>query len=113
MRKRNTYRFGLLAETTAKLFLRCKGYAIVETRHRNAAGEIDIIAKRRKTVVFVEVKARKRKATLVDALSPRQCERITRAASLYMARLPSTYSARFDVVLITPFAWPQHIPHAW
>ena len=111
--KQKTYYFGIIAENIAKGFLRLKGYSILATRYRNHAGEIDIIAKRRKTVAFIEVKARKNKAQLAEAITRKQQHRISRAASLYMAQLPASYQARFDVIFITLRSWPQHIPHAW
>ena len=52
------YRFGLLGEYAACLLLWSKGYRIVARRVRNFAGEIDIIARRGKLLIFIEVKAR-------------------------------------------------------
>ncbi|PIQ97014.1 MAG: YraN family protein, partial [Nitrospinae bacterium CG11_big_fil_rev_8_21_14_0_20_56_8] len=49
---------GQEGERKAADFLRSKGYRILQRNFRCAAGEIDIIAEDRKTVVFVEVKTR-------------------------------------------------------
>ena len=58
------FRVGLSAESRAAAFLIAKGYRILARRFRTPVGEIDIVAGRRNTLVFVEVKARH---TLDDA----------------------------------------------
>jgi putative endonuclease len=66
------FRTGLSAETRAAAYLMATGYRILAKRFRTPYGEIDIVAKRRNLVAFVEVKAR---ATLDDAafaVTPRQ-----------------------------------------
>ena len=52
------FRLGLSAESRAAMFLIAKGYRIVARRWRTPFGEIDIVARRRRALVFVEVKAR-------------------------------------------------------
>ena len=54
------FRLGLSAESRAAAYLIAKGYRILARRWRSPAGEIDIVARRRGTLVFVEVKARAR-----------------------------------------------------
>ena len=54
------FRFGLSAESRAAAYLIAKGHRIVARRWRSPVGEIDIVARRRGTLVFVEVKARER-----------------------------------------------------
>jgi len=58
------FRTGLSAEARAAAYLMAKGYRILAKRFRTPVGEIDLVARRRNVVVFVEVKAR---ATLDDA----------------------------------------------
>ena len=58
------FRTGLSAESRAAAYLMAKGYRILAKRFRTPHGEIDIVAKRRNLIAFVEVKAR---ATLDDA----------------------------------------------
>ncbi|MDP4857645.1 MAG: YraN family protein, partial [Desulfobacterales bacterium] len=50
--------FGKAGESIAARFLRKMGYRILEQNYRTVLGEIDIIARDRDTLVFVEVKAR-------------------------------------------------------
>ena len=52
------FRTGLSAESRAAAYLMLKGYRILAKRFRTPHGEIDIVARRRHLLVFVEVKAR-------------------------------------------------------
>ena len=97
-----------------------KGYRILARRARTPAGEIDLIAKRGRTVAFVEVKARKTKIAALEAVTPRAQGRIIRAAELWMARHSefADNDWRFDIVAVLPgrflpFGWPEHFPDAW
>ena len=58
------FRTGLSAESYAAAYLMAKGYRILAKRFRTPYGEIDIVARRRNLIVFIEVKAR---ASLDDA----------------------------------------------
>ncbi len=49
---------GVSGETFAKNYLKKKGYKIIEQNYKNKLGEIDIIASKDKTIIFIEVKAR-------------------------------------------------------
>ena len=52
------FKLGLSAESRAAMFLIAKGYRILARRFKTPFGEIDIVARRRRALVFVEVKAR-------------------------------------------------------
>jgi putative endonuclease len=106
---------GISAESQAAAWLIGKGYRILSRRFRCAAGEIDIVAGRRSTIVFVEVKAR---ATLDDAaesVTPRQRARIIAAAEIWLANNPKARftDLRFDAILIAPKRLPRHITGAF
>lgn len=108
-------RAGRRAEAWAALFLQAKGYRIKERRFRTPVGEIDLIAERFGTTVFVEVKARassKGEAEALEAVNP---ERIGRAAQFYLARHPqlAETSLRFDVIFLAPLSWPRHVRNAF
>jgi Holliday junction resolvase-like predicted endonuclease len=60
--RRLAFRFGLTAESRAAAYLIAKGYRILARRFKTPVGEIDIVARRRGVLVFVEVKARERLA---------------------------------------------------
>ena len=109
-------RRGRRSETLAALLLRLKGYRILGRRVRTHAGEIDLIARAPTGLVcFIEVKARADEALASDALGPRQQARIARAAELFLAGRPglAAKGARFDVVTVSPGAFPRHIRDAW
>lgn len=114
-KKRKAYHFGLWGEVAAILMLYLKGYHIIGRRMRNYAGEIDLIAKRGNTLAFIEVKTRKILDNPGDVLTYHQQQRITRAASLFVAkhRRYADANLRFDLVLVRPFRLPEHIENAW
>lgn len=106
------FRFGLTAESRAALFLIAKGYRIAARCWKTPFGEIDIIARRRRALVFVEVKARERAA---EAVTERGKRRIIAAAELWLARKPedAQRDIRFDVMLVMPGRIPKHIANAF
>jgi putative endonuclease len=105
------FRTGLSAEARAAAYLMAKGYRILAKRFRTPHGEIDIVAKRRSLLAFVEVKAR---ATLDDAafaVTPRQQGRIINAAQVWLMSHPehAEFELRFDAMLIAPRRLPRHV----
>jgi len=106
---------GRRGETLAALFLNLKGYRILERRVKTPVGEIDLIARRGRVTVFVEVKARSFSHQESDALMAVNSRRITRAAQLWLTRRPdlANQDLRFDVIFLAPFAWPRHIVNAF
>jgi putative endonuclease len=108
-------RHGHRSEAIAAWWLRLKLYRIVARRYRTAAGEIDLIVRRGRTLAFVEVKARASLRVAAEAVSPRQQHRITRAAGQFLAARPDLagLDQRFDALLIVRRIWPRHIPDAW
>ena len=95
--------FGRRSERLAAEYLKLKGYRILETNYRCGAGEIDIIAREKKTLVFIEVKARSssRFGSPKGAVTPAKQRKISMAALEYLKRTDQTgSSARFDVVAI-------------
>jgi putative endonuclease len=96
-------RFGSLAEYIARLYLRIKLYKIVASDFKHPAGQIDIIATKSNTVVFIEVKARKQQAYLNSALNYKQLQRIENSAQHFCLKFKrfSNYNKRFDLILIS------------
>ena len=95
--------FGKKSERLAEEFLKRTGYRILETNYRSKMGEIDIIAMEKRTIVFVEVKARntRRFGSPKGAVTPAKQRKISMAALDYLKRSGQTgASARFDVVSI-------------
>ena len=94
-------RFGKDSETLAVDFLRKQGYKIIETNYRTKLGEIDIIARDRDTLAFVEVKARRsdRYGVPKYAVTAQKKKKISMAALWYLKTTDQfNQKARFDVV---------------
>lgn len=95
--------FGEKSESVAVDFLKKQGYRIIELNYRTKLGEIDIIAKQEKTLVFIEVKARKssRFGRPELAVTPKKQRKISMVALYYLkSTKQSNAKARFDVVAI-------------
>jgi len=109
------FALGLSAESRAVAYLVAKGYRIVARRFRSPVGEIDIVARRRGTLIFVEVKARERLDDAAEAVILRQQRRIIAAAEAWLASHPDDMNCdmRFDVMLVAPKSLPRHIEAAF
>ena len=95
--------FGNYGEDIACRELESRGYEILARRYRQRGGEIDIIARDGRTIVFVEVKARDGRdfGDAVEAVTAWKRRRITRIAADYLARMRLSESpCRFDVVAV-------------
>jgi putative endonuclease len=106
---------GVSAESRATALLMLKGYRIAARRWKSPVGEIDIVARRRNVLIFVEVKARDDIDNAALSLTLRQRRRIVAAAQAWLARHPadSARDIRFDAMLIAPWRWPRHIRGAF
>ncbi len=96
--------FGKKSESLAVKHLKKQGYRIVEQNYRNNLGEIDIIAKEKDTLVFVEVKARNssRFGNPKGAVTPKKKRKISMVALQYLKNSrQKNAKARFDVVAIS------------
>src|SRR6188508_258853 len=92
------FHVGISAESRAAAFLIAKGFRILARRWRSPAGEIDIVARRRKLLVFVEVKARDTLDDAAESVTPQQKRRICAAAEAWLAKFPDdgVHDMRFD-----------------
>ena len=88
-----------------------KGYRILAKRFRTPYGEIDIVARRRSLMAFVEVKARASLDDAAYAVTPRQQARIIDAAQAWLMAHPehADFELRFDAMLIAPRRLPRHL----
>src|SRR6187397_1643180 len=78
------FRVGISAESRAAAYLIAKGFRILARRWRSPAGEIDIIARRRNLLIFVEVKARETLDGAAESVTPMQKRRICAAAEAWL-----------------------------
>jgi putative endonuclease len=109
------FRVGISAESRAAAYLLAKGYRIVARRFRTSVGEVDIVARRGRVLIFVEVKARNTLDDAAESLLPRQQRRIAAAAAAWLAEHPDDAEShiRFDAVLVAPGRIPRHIEAAF
>jgi putative endonuclease len=109
------FRLGLSAESRAAVYLIGKGFRILQRRWKSPVGEIDIVARRRSMLIFVEVKARDMFDDAAWSVTPRQQQRIAAAAEAWLAAHPDVtfQDIRFDVVLVAPGRLPRHITAAF
>jgi len=105
------FRTGISAESRAAAFLMAKGYRVLAKRFRTPHGEIDIVARRRNLIAFVEVKARASLDEAAYAVTPRQQQRIINAAQGWLVAHPehAEFELRFDAMLIAPRRLPRHV----
>ena len=100
----NSYETGLFAELWARIYLRIHGFRIVRSRYitgRNTGrAEIDIIARRKNLMIFVEVKRRPNVESAWAAITPKQSVRLRRAAENFISRNNWRGNTRFDAILV-------------
>ena len=111
----NRKTFGTDGEYDAGDYLKGQGYEVLAMNYRRPTGEVDLIARQRRTVVFVEVKRRttRRYGAPAEAVTPAKRAHIVRTAALYLQenRLDDV-PVRFDILEITPGAF-RHIEAAF
>jgi putative endonuclease len=114
--RQSAERRGRRSELVATLLLIAKGYRILGRRVRTHAGEIDIVAHSPGGILcFVEVKARESLREAREALLPRQRDRISRAAEIYLTQRRNWVprGVRFDTIVVAARRWPVHVRDAW
>jgi putative endonuclease len=109
------YQRGLWAEALAGFYFLLKGYSILKFRFKTHVGEIDLVTKKGKTLVFVEVKLRQTGDIAAESIHAKNQSRVRRAAELYLQKHPqyTGMGIRFDALVLAPGAWPRHIENAW
>lgn len=114
MKREAAERRGRRGETLAVWYLRFKGYRILARRVRTPRGEVDLVAKRGRTIVFVEVKTRDTEEELDLAIDEYRLARVAAAAEILAPRYATNgEDIRIDVILIAPGRWPRHVQNAW
>ncbi|KJS31706.1 MAG: hypothetical protein VR64_09100 [Desulfatitalea sp. BRH_c12] len=109
---KNQLQYGHSGEDLAVQFLEGQGYRILARNYRTRMGEIDIVARHKDVIVFVEVKSR-RSLAYGDpkwAITPAKQRKISMTALAYLkARGTTQTKARFDVVTVQPKDGRPHI----
>lgn len=113
--RRRRERAGRNAENAAALWLQIKGYRVLERRARTPACENDLVVRKGRMLVFVEVKSRRAIAAAREAVTPELRRRLEQAANIWAGRRrdANTLLWRFDMVLLAPGRLPLHVRDAW
>ncbi|RST30875.1 YraN family protein [Sphingomonas ginkgonis] len=105
---------GRRAEALAGLWLQLKGWRILARRVRVPGGEIDLVARRGRTLAFVEVKQRATAGAASYALDEPRLARVAAAAEQLAHRYGNGCDMiRIDVVYIVPGRLPRHQENVW
>ena len=106
---------GQFAELIARMWLRAHGWRILGHRVRTPMGELDIVARRGRQLVFVEVKQRRTLEEAALALLPQQQRRIGNAARCWLAQHPhlATLDARCDLIAVNRHGLLRHYRNAF
>lgn len=101
----NSYQKGTIAENLVKKKFTSQGFSILASNYRHIGFEIDFIAKKAETIVFVEIKYRKHMPNcLIEILSIKKKQALIRGAHHYFAHEQNPISfttARFDLIIVT------------
>lgn len=114
MKRQKAERRGRGAETLACWYLRLKGWRILARRARVPGGEVDIVARRGRTLAFVEVKARATAEAAAFSLDRYRLRRVAVAAERLAPRfMREGDDVRIDAVFVVPRKLPRHLPDVW
>ena len=114
MSRQGAERGGRRAERLAAWWLRLKGWRILAVRAKTPVGEVDLIARRGRTLAFVEVKARASEAEAGLALDEYRLRRVARAAEALAPRYAKAGDdIRIDALFIVPRRLPRHLANVW
>ena len=115
----NNYTAGIVAEFVAKVYLRLLCYKVLRSRYSavrgSSAGEVDIIVRRGRTVVFVEVKKRRTIDLAKEAIFLQQKQRIRKSAEAFLAKnlRYAGYDVRFDAMCFDKWFRFEYLKNAF
>ena len=114
MKRQRAERGGRRAERLAAYWLQLKGWDVLARRVRTPLGEVDLIARRGRTVAFVEVKARSTARDAEFALDDYRLRRVAAAANALAHRFVRPGDdMRIDAIFIVPWRLPKHLENVW
>ena len=89
------------------------GSRILARRARMRGGEVDLIARRGRTVAFVEVKQRRSDEASAMALDERRLKRVAAAEQLAGRYVKPGDAMRIDAIFVVPGRFPRHLANVW
>lgn len=107
---------GAWGEAAAGSYLERKGFRILDRSYRSRYGEIDLIVRNDRFLVFVEVKLRKNAnfARAMEYVDHRKQEKLRITAEFYLAEHPTLLQPRFDVIeLYAPWGIQTRSPEIY
>jgi len=112
---------GRKAEDHVARWLKLRGWKILAERFKVPEGEVDLIARKKDTIAFVEVKQRQKLSTTEDVLTQTNISRVMEAAEIWVGRnfetLGPEFEIRFDLAMIEgqvhPLAKVKYIENAF
>ena len=114
MKRQKAERRGRGAETLACWYLRLMGWRILARRARVPGGEVDIVARRGRTLAFIEVKARATAEAAAFSLDRYRLRRVAVAAERLAPRfMRDGDDVRIDAVFVVPGKLPRHLADVW
>jgi putative endonuclease len=114
MTRQRAERGGRRAERLAAWWLRLQGWRVLAIRARTPVGEVDLVARRGRTLAFIEVKARATEAGAAWALDDYRLRRVAAAAEALMPRYARDGdTVRIDAMFLTPWRLPRHLANVW
>lgn len=115
LRRRKAHQSGHAAERLAVLYLRLTGWRILARRYLVKGGEIDIVARRGRTIAFVEVKRRASLDLAATSIDGAKRRRMSRAARAFVSRqrVGTALTYRADALFLAPWRLPRHVPAAF
>ena len=114
MNREKAEKRGRGAEGIAAFWLRLHGWRILARRARVPGGEVDIVARRGRTLAFIEVKARATEEAAALSLDSYRLRRVVTAAERLAPRyMREGDELRIDAVYIVPRKLPRHLANIW
>ena len=115
VRGQQAHKRGHFSEYIALIHLMLTGHRILGFRLKTPAGEIDILALKRRRLIMVEVKQRRTVEEALEAVGPIQRERLWQAGLRLQAQRPALkgFDLGLDLYVIAPGKWPRHVVNAF
>ena len=110
-RAKRSGRVGLRSEWLAIAWLSLKGYRLLARRFGGKGGEIDLIMKRGRLVIFVEVKRRGMMEEALVSITPKKRRLVAARVRQWLALNPwaMDFDLRVDAMFLAPWRLPQHV----
>ena len=114
MKRQRAERGGRRAEALAAFWLQLQGWSVIGRRVRTPLGEVDLVARRGRTLAFIEVKARATEAQADLSLDDYRLRRVAAAAESLAHRYARPGdTTRIDAIFILPRRLPRHVSDVW